>query len=307
MFQPFVPSALKGKRQLTGFRYRNAILDIEVDGYGDKVQSFSIDGKPSDKHTIPYNISGRHKIRIAMNNAFAAKGKINKLPNAFSAATPLFISNNENTRQLEWTKQGSNFSYSYMVNGKLRQVVTKNPALPKPPKDSFRIFQMFAEAEGSQPSFLSAPVEEAPDSTYLNYEAENFAPAAALPYKGFEGSGFVEISKTLNTTLSFRVKITTPGLYRIQFRYANGNGPVNTENKCAIRSLYHNSAFAGSVVFPQRGTNEWSSWGLSNSMLLRLKVGESVLSLQLKDWNENMNEETNQAMVDLLKLTYLGK
>ena len=305
-FKPFVPSALKGQRHLTGFRYRNAVLDIEVEGFGDKVKSFMVDDKPVQEHTFPHNISGRHKVKIVMNNAFATEGKINKLSNEFSAATPLFAAKNEDNGQFQWSKQGSSTSYSYVVNGKLRQVLKGNPTVPIPAKDSFRIFQMLAKGEDMPPSFLSAPFEQVPDNAVLSFESEEFAPSSALPYKGFEGRGFVEISKTRNTTLLFRVKITTPGRYRIQYRYANGNGPINTENKCAIRSLYHDSLFVGSVVFPQRGTNEWSSWGFSNSLMIRLNAGETALALQLKYWNENMNEAINQAMIDQVRLTYLG-
>jgi hypothetical protein len=175
-----------------------------------------------------------------------------------------------------------------------------------PPKDSFMMLQMLAQGKGLQPSFLSAPIELVPDNTTLYFEAEDFTPAAALAYKGFEGHGFVEISKSRNTKLSFKVKIDKPGRYRVQFRYANGNGPINTENKCAIRSLYHDAQFKGSIIFPQRGTNEWSSWGFSNSIIIRLNAGEADLSLQLREWNENMNDAINQAMIDRLKLTYLG-
>jgi len=306
IFKPFVPSALKGQRQLTGFTYRNAVLDIEVEGFGDKVETFMLDDKPLSIHAVPENLTGRHKVRMVMNNTISLASKINKATNAFTAATPLFKGENQSSSQLEWTKQGSGISYCYWVNGKLRQLIKGNPAVPKPVKDSFRIIQMLAQEEGLQPSFLSAPFEHVPENVLLHYEAEEFAPAAALAYKGFEGRGFVEISKTRNTTLSFKVKIPAQGRYRVQFRYANGNGPINTENKCAIRSLYQDSLFVGSVVFPQRGTNEWSSWGLSNGLIIRLNAGETVLSLQLKDWNENMNEAINQAMIDQIKLTYLG-
>ena len=39
-FTPFVPAALKGKRSLTNFTYRNAILDINVEGSGQSNQIF---------------------------------------------------------------------------------------------------------------------------------------------------------------------------------------------------------------------------------------------------------------------------
>ncbi len=39
-FKPFVPKALSDTRTLTNFRYRNAVLNITVEGYGDQIRSF---------------------------------------------------------------------------------------------------------------------------------------------------------------------------------------------------------------------------------------------------------------------------
>jgi hypothetical protein len=306
IFKPFVPSALRGTRQLTGFTYRNAVLDIEVEGYGDKVETFMLDDRPLPVHVIPENLEGRHKVKMKMNNAFSSASKVNVVPNVFSAATPILKGENQSNGQLEWTDQGKDMSYVYWINGKLKQLIKGYPVVSMPPKDSFMMLQMLAQGRSRQPSFLSAPFEHVPDNTTLYVEAEDFTAAAPLPYKGFEGHGFVEISKSRNTKLSFKVNIDKPGRYRVQFRYANGNGPINTENKCAIRSLYHDAQFTGSIIFPQRGTQEWSSWGLSNGLIIRLNAGEADLSLQFREWNENMNDAINHAMIDRLILTYLG-
>ena len=127
--------------------------------------------------------------------------------------------------------------------------------------------------------------------------------AAGLPYNGFAGEGFIEISKSVNTVVNISINIPQAGSYALDFRYANGNGPINTENKCAIRTLKMDNQFRGTFVFPQRGTNEWSNWGFSNSIIIYLKKGKHTLTLSLKKANENMNGEINQAMVDYLRVS----
>ncbi|MEO6037480.1 MAG: hypothetical protein ABIQ93_03635, partial [Saprospiraceae bacterium] len=71
-----------------------------------------------------------------------------------------------------------------------------------------------------------------------------------------------------------------------------------TDNKCAIRSLAVNGAYAGVLVLPQRGKDEWSDWGFSNSHLVQLKKGDNTLTISFEDWNNNMNVELNRAMLD---------
>jgi hypothetical protein len=92
------------------------------------------------------------------------------------------------------------------------------------------------------------------------------------------------------------------GTYAIDFRYSNGNGPTNTENKCAVRTFSVDDVFAGTFVFPQRGKDQWSDWGFSNTLQLELTKGSHQLRLSFERWNENMNGEINQAMLDYLRV-----
>ena len=136
---------------------------------------------------------------------------------------------------------------------------------------------------------------------------EKYAFKSVKSYKGFSGDGFVEISKTENTSLTIPVEIKEDGWYALDFRYANGNGPTNTENKCALRSLKENNKQLGTVVFPQRGKEEWSNWGWSNAVEAFLKKGRHNISLSLEPENENINGEINQAMLDYFRVVKVVK
>jgi hypothetical protein len=158
-----------------------------------------------------------------------------------------------------------------------------------------------ADAKGVQ-SFASEPVWIADPSLVSQYEPEQHAARSSLPYTGYSGSGFIETSKTTNTRISIPIMIGEAGEYAIDCYYANGNGPVNTENKCAIRTLKEGDAFLGVIVLPQRGKGEWSNWGWSNAVHARFEKGSHTLSISLEAYNENMNGEINQAMLDKIRV-----
>jgi hypothetical protein len=145
------------------------------------------------------------------------------------------------------------------------------------------------------------------DKHVVKVEAESAAPVVTGPYKGFSGKGYVELTKTKNKLIKFNVRIDEAGSYVIDFRYSNGSGPVNTDNKCAMRTLKNGDEMTGTVIFPQLGKDEWSNWGYSNILITRLKKGENHLTLSFEPFNENMNGEVNTAMLDFIRITPVGK
>ena len=164
---------------------------------------------------------------------------------------------------------------------------------------------MVALDKNQVPSFASEPVAYYNANDILIVEAEQQNNASNYNYQGFTGTGFVETSKTINPKLSFQVEIKEDGNYAIDFRYANGNGPINTENKCAIRTLWINQEKNGTIILPHRGTKEWSNWGYSNSVQTSLKKGIYTIQLSVEDYNDNMNQIINQAMLDHLRMIKL--
>ena len=86
-------------------------------------------------------------------------------------------------------------------------------------------------------------------------------------------------------------------------RYANGNGPVNTENKAAIRTLVVDGLKAGTIVMPTRGVGNWNDWGMSNGVTVQLTPGQHEISLEYLPEDENMNITTNHALLDRVVVT----
>jgi hypothetical protein len=154
-------------------------------------------------------------------------------------------------------------------------------------------------------SFASEPVELGLRSWQI--ELESVMPASEKPYKGYSGNGFVETSTRLHQEIEIPVRIEESGQYAIRIRYANGNGPVNTENKCAVRGVWVNGESVGTLVLPQRGKEEWSEWGWSNTIRLSLTRGDHLIKILYEDEHENMHIDINQAMLDKLELLKLGE
>lgn len=223
---------------------------------------------------------------------------MNKKANFFSPDTPSVTSKNN---ELSWPTVENAAQYQILKNGKVLEKISKNTF--KIATSDYAEYQVIAVDENGTESFASEPLVVSKPETTVIHEAENFVSKANFPYQGFTGKGFAETSKTINPKIEFPITVTVSGMYAIDFRYANGNGPTNTENKCAIRSLKEKDKFLGTLVFPQRGVQEWSNWGFSNSVKVYLEKGKHTLTLLLDTPDENMNGAINQAMLDYLRLT----
>lgn len=300
-FEPFVPKIFNGKRTLNNFKYRNAVLNIEMDGYGNSIKSFSIDGKESATHEILSTLQGNHSIKIILSNIDLTKEKINSVENVFSPQMPEV---NYANGILTWKDTSTNISsFKVFKNGKLLKETTETSL--NIDTSNYGNYQIVAVGNNNTISFASEPFLIYPKENEKIFQFENYVTKSDKSYQGFTGSGFIEISKTINPEVKLTINVDKEGSYLLDVRYANGNGPINTENKCAFRTLSIDSDTLGTLVFPQRGKEEWSNWGWSNSLKVQLKKGVHHIAITYEDWNENMNGDINQAMLDCVRLIAL--
>ncbi|WP_226915623.1 carbohydrate-binding protein [Hymenobacter siberiensis] len=304
VFRPFVPQAFQGARRLTGFKYRKAVLDVEMMGFGNAIKSITLDGQPLVDAAVPASLSGRHAVKIVLSSEVPVVQPVNRVVDAVAPETPTVTYRDG---KLHWEPiDGANF-YLILRNGK---VVGDSDTADDAVLDYFSVpdlagyheYQVIARTRAGLQSFASEPLAVGPGLFTHENQLETLAPKATQPYKGYAGKGFIEISTTKNPALTIPVTVPETGLYALDFRYANGNGPINTNNQCAIRTLRRGPALLGTVVLPQRGVQEWSSWGFSNPILVRLEKGTHPLTLAYEPANQNMNGEVNQAMLDYLRV-----
>lgn len=301
-FSPFVPEEMDGTRRLENFRYRNAVLDITLVGAGNTVDKFTVDDNESEPF-IPADIKGSHKIVITLRHGKNVSGKINLVENKFA---PRAINNVRiNNDTLTWNTDKTADKYHILLNGeKIAEVKCddKSPSQAFPLSDVAEgELQIRAYSRKLGLSFASEPLRRYASESV--YEAEDIAPLGLFDAEGFSGKGFVLISDRDNRNLRYSISVPQSGIYAIDVRYANGNGPTNTDNRCAIRSLLVDNDYAGSIVMPQRGVERWSNWGWSNPVTCNLAAGEHIISIEYLPFNINMNMKVNSALLDCIRVT----
>lgn len=296
---PFIPPAYNGNRTLGNIRYRNMTLSINIEGYGSKIKTVEIDGCPSNKAVIPGSLQGVHSVKIIMANEIPSAGKQNLLANRFSPETPALRIENSG---LTWANINNARQYIVYLNGKQIATVNKNSYKPSR-RQSDLYYQVLAVDENGCQSFLSEPVSFDHNTTLI--ELEKYYGDIRSDTSGFSGDGYILLDK--NTPVHFSANVKQSGTYLLDFRYANGNGPVNTSNKCAIRDIYLNGKKTGVVVLPQRGDMNWKSWGYSNPVSVKLRKGNNKLHIDFSESNNNMNKQVNTAFLDQARLIYISK
>ncbi len=297
VFNPFVPKAYAGNLQISNFKYRNSILDIQIKGFGDGIASFELDGKKATQNSISGSLTGKHILSITMNGKIV-ESSFSLVKNLVSPKFPELKLENE---KLKWNVVESAKSYKIYLNGKIyKELMTNDFDLSLENKKGE--YQVLAVGENGTESFLSKPVFYYPEKEIIRLEAEQFGKISEQKSGGFSGSGFVELTLSDPKPYLFEISAPNSGEYLIEFSYANGSGPINTDNKCGIRALYCNATFVGAAVFPQRGTDEWSNWGISNPLKVKLNKGLNKLELRMESFTKNMNVEVNQFYLDRIDL-----
>lgn len=275
-FQPVVPQALAGKRTLNRFRYRKAILNVEVEGAGSEMEWVRIDGQLAKEAFLPINLTGTHTVQIKLRTGNQVLTQTGKGAEVVSPETPVLKGKDG---KLTWNAIAGVEGYQVIRNGKPLQRVRETE------------LQVLEEGEYQVLSFQAGIFSFASNPVFVDGKQ-----AVLIKRKlASEGKSYTEISQDLNRKLLLTAEVPEDGLYEVSFLYANGNGPINTENKCALRQLYLAAKQVGTFVFPQRGIGEWENLGMSNPVLVNLKKGKQDFHLQFDPSNENMNGAINEA------------
>ena len=287
-FNPVIPKVFSGNRTLGNFKYRNAILNITVKGYGRKIHSIMLDGNPLSGNLLPATINGKHDIEIKMDNKTFGDSGFEIVKNHFSLAAPeIKIAGN----MISWNKIPGAKYYLLYKNGEL-PVKTQDLSANINP-DAASEYKVSAVDSLGWESFTGEPVLSVPDKNIITIDLKE------------NGKPYSEISTSANKNLHLKAVADTDGKYIFRLRYANGSGPWNTDNKCAIRTLRLNGEVIGTLVFPQRGEALWDDWGWSNSYIINLKKGVNSIDISFEEWNNNMNLLVNKALMDYAQLIRL--
>ncbi|MDB4909489.1 MAG: glycogen debranching protein, partial [Gemmatimonadetes bacterium] len=263
-FRPMVPPSYRGERVLRGVHYRQSTLTITVHGFGDSVRSVRLDGARATRAEIMATLAGAHSLELTMNGRWRA-AVVHEVPSRFAPGTPRAELRGDS---LVWGAVPGAVRYVVYENGRsLRS--TKVPRFKLSPSANLTELQLLAVNAAGDESFLSEPVRVIAKTGEVLVKPDGAGLERA--HAGFTGEGYLPLTLQKNTTASMTVHIDRDGIYAIDARYANGNGPVNTEDKVAVRTLLVDGDTAGVLVMPQRGVDRWTEWGWSNVMRTRLR------------------------------------
>lgn len=301
IIRPFVPEVFNGDRSLTNFPYRGARLDIEVKGFGANVAFLSVNGKKMNPGAvIPASILTKGaKIVVEMDNKPIAQKALNNVHNLKSPLTPIVRMEES---MLVWNPIEYIGEYIVLRDGKeMGRTHSTSWEMDIPGE-----WQVMGVAADGTRSFASQPVDNRQSwkMPFDNERQRMYSPEISYqPVSAITGyiDGFTEID-TKSAPIEATIEVPEDGEYLFSVRYANGNGPVNTENKAAIRSLSVDGAKVGTLVMPTRGVGNWSDWGNSNFVGVSLKAGKHKVAIDYRPEDENMNIATNHALIDYLKV-----
>ena len=279
-FAPVVPRNLKADRTVRNFRYRNSTLDVTVSGYGDSIKSFKLDGQQMAEAVVPGNLEGHHTVEIEMSGSFKSKLGVNLQPACWAPLMPVA---ELAEGVLSWNEVEGAVRYDVYVGGeKVAETAELKYALAE---DAEGDVQVVAVAADGTPSFPSAPFNVS-KKFYKEF------PETMLTQKG--GKEF-----------KLTVDVPEAGEWALSWNYANGTGPVNTDNNCGIRMLYVNGEKVGINIFPHRGTNEWDNWGWTIPEKVTLAKGANTFVLKYESDADNMDLQINDFKIKQLCLIAL--
>ena len=292
-FAPFVPQTLAGSRTITGLRYRKSTLNLQVNGFGGTIRAFTIDGRPA-ACVVPADTKGAHTVVIDLSNE--------SLPKVCKVSSPAVVSLDapevhRTSDGFAWPAIPGAQGYRVYRDGILGEVVTATSLAAD--TRTLHTLQLAAVAPGRD-SFLSEPLLVA--ASTLRVE---LAPGQELEHDTGTDFAFVTVQSEGHNGTTFSGNVPLAGTYHATVTYANGSGPVNQDNRCAIRTLYVDGVCAGAMVMPQRGSGDWNRWGDSSSLQMWLNAGMHGFELRFDPSDVNMNGEVNTARVANLILTQL--
>lgn len=315
---PFVPKSFEAIRTLENFPYRGARLDITVKGYGSKVKNMTFNGKQIDPSKViaAKALAKGGELVVEMDCEPIAEMKINRVANKKAPITPITWMEREGDLQyLRWNPIEYIGHYEVLCNGEVVKRTNGTEVICNAPGE----WQVIGVASDGTQGFASEPRVNY-QSMRVNFEGEGKRIASAEvsyqpkePVTGYLGAGYVEVDRKLPAA---QAEVVIPESWigglsswpvSLSVRYANGNGPVNTENKAAVRTLKVDGEKVGTIVLPHRGVANWNDWGMSNSITVQLPAGKHVITIEYLPEDENMNIDTNHALLDYVQVNRLEK
>lgn len=307
-FKPYVPEWMEGPYSLKNYAYRNAVLNMTVEGKGDTLAAITVNGeeKPLD-YVLPTDAEGTYDIVMKVTDS-GKRSKIHLEKDSWVVCPDLPVLTENADGTLTWEEKPE---YTYKLwNGERFEEVSGGSYTPD--REVYGAYSLVAVDKNGITSEMSKPVIVSPENSKIVYEAEdgeyqasNFEAVAS----GYTGTGYVVDNLAKKTDLCITVNAPKTGRYQISMIYNNYGDPTSGQDG-GIRSVYIDGKDAGTMVFPivkydfQQGSH----------LFVNLKEGPHTVEIRYNkdDWYDtNMTtcrgRAKNDISYDSLSLQYLGE
>ena len=242
-FSPMVPACMPGKKVFKGFNYRNAVLDITVQGTGSEVATITDNGNTLESAFIPKDIKGKHHIVITLNQNDNQSQRVTV--HHGEATLPL-------TPTVTWTQDSGHIHhyvpgtpYLLFVNGEMRGSINDS-VFALPVNDAFTVFSV--EIAGKYGNgFMSKPL--------LHF---GLTPQVAFFPESIDGHATISVS------------VAQGGDYLLDVGYR----PTGTLD---VRRVTANTHPMGTLVMARTGNQGDAELVYSNLVTVKLLKGENTI------------------------------
>ena len=243
-FEPIIPNGMIGKKTFSGLTYRKAVLDITIDGTGNDIASFSVNGKEQESAFLPKDIEGHHHIVITLKGGKRHSQKVTiHHDELILPLTPTVVWSND-TGYIADFVPGT--PYRLSVNGEITSLNDSVFVLPN--TEGFTEFSV--EIAGKYTSgFMSKPLFR----YYLTPQIAFFP-------------------KTETDTTAINVIVAQGGDYLMDIGYR----PTGTLD---VRKVAANGHPMGTLVMASGNTQGEDDLAYSNMVKIKLLKGNNVITI----------------------------
>ncbi len=275
-FSPKVPKCFNGKKIITSFKYRGAILDIIVKGTGNELSKISLDGNDLADNFINGNISGHHTIVITMNDIYTGSGKITVATDLYQIPeTPLW----------QWDgyygttyNYNSSNGYKILIND-VPSYSMRDSVLGTRDTVTYRSFALMAVNKYGF-SYISKPHFITTTATIHKFAELYPQLAINIPFPGFYKHRPIEITDS-TSWISVPVNVAEAGNYVIDVLYCNGTGGASLVAPCHMLEVTANGHLQGVVATPPLGEGQWLRTAYSSRLNVQLLKGKNTLEVRM--------------------------
>ena len=241
-FSPTIPACMPGKKTLKGLNYRNAVLDITIEGTGNDVATITDNGEPLESTFVPNSIKGNHHIVITLKHVDRASQHVTiQHGEAVLPLTPAVNWDGDSCHIVDYV---AGTPYRLSVNGQLRAINDSVFAVHS--SDAFTEFSV--EIVGKYGNgFMSKPL--------LHF---GLTPQVAFFPKSVDGHASITVS------------VAEGGEYLLDMGYR----PTGTLD---VRRVSANGHPMGTLVMASAGHEDGNDLAYSNMVTVKLLKGENII------------------------------